>query len=557
MDGAVPIARLIAPCDARGFDRIAMRFLERGEIETVAMSATHLDRRGREIAAFLVERGLAGSAVILTFDPGPGFVEALVGCLYAGAVAVPAPAPRPGSSLERLEAIAAGSNAAAMLTSAALVETLAARAAPDSRLRALPLLLLDDAAGGETPALLPGFDRDPEAPAIIQFTSGSTGIPRGVVLNSACLGANIEMASRGMDVGQDGRREMLINWMPHYHDMGLIGKILIPLALGLEVAHLPPLAFVQRPERWLKAISHYRATTSGAPAFAFDLCASRIPDAVIDQLDLSSWRTAFCGAEPVFASTLDRFWSRFARAGLRREALFACYGLAEVSLYAAGSHAPSDALPQSPSPWARAPIFLDAASREAIRIIRPDRTVAHDGEEGEIWICCPSVAAGYLGAPEDTALAFGARLLPDDGNAWLRTGDLGMIADGALTVMGRIKDVLIRNGVNVAAADVERIATRGLPQLNPNGAAAFQGPDVLGAPLVLMVERERSAAAIGRCKEVERRVRGAVFDGLGIMLDEVCILRPGTLPRTTSGKVRRAAVRDAWAADHVAPAEAC
>lgn len=524
-----------------------MRFLEKGEREAACLLAGDLDRRAREIAAFLLERRLGGSAVILMFDPGPEFVEALVGCIYAGVVAVPAPAPRPGSSMERLEAIAAGSDAAAMLTTARLAGSLAGRAARGNRLHALPVLTIEQMDGGDAPACLPGFDRDPLAPVIVQFTSGSTGAPRGVVLNSACLGANVRMASRGMDVGQDGRREMLVNWMPHYHDMGLIGKILIPLALGLEVVHLPPLAFVQRPARWLSAISRYRATTSGAPAFAFELCASRIPDETIDRLDLSSWRTAFCGAEPVFATTLERFWKRFAKAGLRREALFACYGLAEVGLYAAGSHARGRAALRSASPASgRAPIFLDEESREALRVVRPDRSIAAEGEEGEIWICCPSVAAGYFAAPEDTRSTFGARLLADDGRDWLRTGDLGIVAEDALWVTGRIKDVLIRNGANTAAADVERIALDGRPELHPGGAAAFHGPDGPDSPVVLVVERARGARRAEAGDPLCRAIRRDVSDRLGLDLDEVLLAAPGAIPRTTSGKIRRPLARQRY-----------
>ncbi|HEX8193493.1 MAG TPA: fatty acyl-AMP ligase [Allosphingosinicella sp.] len=536
-------------------ERVIARYLARGEEETAALSGGEIEDSARRVAGGLISAGLPGQRVLLVMETGPDFLYAITGCLYAGVVAIPASEPRAGASLDRLEEIAANSGAAAVLVSTRVADALARRVRPNSPLAGLPLLDVASLAATSAAATCPGLDADPEAPVIVQYTSGSTGAPRGVVLDSACILANIAMSSRGMDVGQRGEAERLVNWMPHYHDMGLVGKILTPLVNGLEVIHMSPLAFAQRPARWLQAISRYRATTSGAPAFALDLCTSRVPDDVVDTLDLSSWRTAFCGAEPVFAATLSEFRRRFARAGLQPEAVFTCYGLAETTLYAAGAHGAESPDEEAP-PGARAPCHLDQASRAAIRIVDEQGRVLPDGAEGEIWIAGPSLAAGYFGDPGASRRTFGARTVPDDGRDYLRSGDLGRVQGDALTITGRIKDVLISAGLNVSASDVERFATRSQTQLNPDGAAAFQLPEEEGGALVLVMERQRGGSAQLDEAEAVRAIRAAVFAALGISLDTIRIVRPGTLPRTTSGKIRRAVARAAWIAGDTPLAEA-
>jgi len=531
-------------------DRVLMRYLHNGDHEAAALTGADIDAAGRRVAGGLDERRLSGCRALIVMETGPDFLSALVGCLYAGVVAVPAPEPRPGASLDRLERIAAVCRPAIVIASPRIGEQLHLRASPGSALSGLPIVDVEGLAEAGAAGRCPGLDRDAGRPVILQYTSGTTGTPRGVVLDSRCLLANIAASSRGMDVGQGEGAELLVNWMPHHHDMGLVGKILTPLVNGLETVHMSPLTFVQRPARWLTAISRYRATTSGAPAFALDLCTSRVPDEILDQLDLSSWRTAFCGAEPVFASTLAAFRRRFARAGLRPEAVFTCYGLAETTLYAAGAHRPAaHAEADLPAPGERAPCYLDAASRAAIRIVGPGGRPLCAGEEGEIWISGPSVAGGYFRDEEATREVFRARTEPGDGREWLRSGDIGRIDGDRLIITGRIKDVLIAGGVNVAAVDVERCATRVLPHLNADAAAAFQGPEEDGAPIILLVERLRGAAADIGEREALHRARAALFRDLGVTLAELHILRPGSLPRTTSGKIRRSAARNVWTAE--------
>lgn len=522
---------------------VRMRYLARGEEETAALTCADIDEAGCRVASGLLAAGLAGKRILLVMETGPDFLAALLGCFYAGAVAVPAPEPRPGASLDRLQGIISACRPAAIVASAKVASQLRDQLTDAGPLAALPLFEVGELRG-ETPlADLPGLAADPSTPVVIQYTSGSTGRARGVILDSACILANLDSAARGMGFGPDGEPDTFVNWMPHYHDMGL-GNILTQLVKGFTGIHMPPLAFVQQPARWLQAITRYRGTTAGGPPFAFELCTA-IPDAVVETLDLSSWRTAFCGAEPVFQSTMDAFRLRFARAGLRPEAVFTCYGLAEMTVYAAGGHRPPERgeVEEASFPGGRAPCWLDSASAAAIRIVGRDRRVLAEGQEGEIWLSDRSVGQGYLGDEEGTAEVFRARLEPDDGRLYLRTGDLGRIDRGALTITGRIKDILISAGVNVAAVDVEHFATRDLPFLNSDAAAAVQGPEEQGGVLGLVVERKRGMSADMDDAEAIRRIRASVFAARGVALDQVFIVDPGTLPRTTSGKIRRAEVR--------------
>lgn len=404
-------------------DRVLVRYLGNDGRETAALTCAAIDGGGRRVAAGLAAAGLGGRRALLVMETGPDFLMAMIGCLYSGVIAIPASEPRPGASLDRLEEIAAGSKAAALIVSRRVSIDLARRVTSGSVLDKIPVVEVATLAAAPPLDDCAGFSAEPSVPVIVQYTSGSTRAPRGVVLDSACILANVAVVTRAFGVGQSDEPEMIVNWMPHYHDMGLIGKIVTPLVNGFETVHMSPLAFVQRPSRWLTVMSQYRGTVSGAPAFAYDLCAERVSDDVIDTLDLSAWKTAFCGAEPVFASTLDAFRRRFARAGLRPSTVFTCYGLAESTLYAAGTHGPE--IEPSPDAGKRAPCWLDPVSRATIRIVgQEDRPVA-DGEEGEIWLTGASIASGYLDDEEATLSTFRCRLDPDDGRDYVRTGTSG------------------------------------------------------------------------------------------------------------------------------------
>lgn len=532
-----PIARRIA--EGAASDRICYRFLDRGETESATLTFAKLDERARALAAGLLGAAAPGDRVLLVFEPGPDFFEALIACVYAGLVAIPAPAPRPGASLERLEGMIRSSGARLILTSAAIRDAVGGRNGQG----AVRTIAIGEVEPGSADGPFPGLDLGPDDPVLIQYTSGSTLDPRGVVLNSACISANVAEIARSLRLREG--EEVFVNWMPHFHDMGLIGSFFLPLLSRGEMVQMPPLAFVQKPARFLEAVSRYRGTMCGGPPLALDMCVDRVPDQAIDGLDLSSWRIVFCGAEPVFESCLDRFRRRFARAGVRPEWVFSVYGLAEATVYAAGTPPRPDQIGTEAGPTDRAPCFMDAGNRENLRIVGDDGRPLPEGEEGEIWLTGPSVAAGYLDDREATARVFGNRIAGDD-RLWVRTGDLAILDGDALMVTGRIKDVLIRGGANIAAADVERVAVEGRAGLNRNGAAAFQ-LDREGTPIVLLVEKERGPWDEADEAGLVRAIRGSVQQALGVGLDEVRILDPGSLPRTTSGKIQRSEARSGWA----------
>ncbi len=408
---------------------------------------------------------------------------------------------------------------------------------------------------------------DPSTPAFLQYTSGSTALPKGVIVTHGNILHNEAMIRAAFGQSEES---VIVGWLPLYHDMGLIGNVLQPLAAGATCVLMPPLAFLQRPVRWLQAIHRYRATTSGGPDFAYDLCVRKVGPEQRAGLDLSSWKVAFNGAEPVRAETLDRFAEAFAPCGFRREAFYPCYGLAEATLFVAGGRLGEppvvgrfaaaglergEAIP-SPASRAKAGCWSAAArpgagSGSLVADPGTGEPLA-PGQVGEIWVAGPSVAAGYWSRPEETARTFRARLAGDSGQGdgpFLRTGDLGFVRGGELFVTGRLKDLIILRGRNHYPQDIERTAEQAHPELEPGGAAAFS-VDVAGEErLVIAHEVGRRFARSGvPVAQVAAALRLAVAEEHEVQVHEVVLLRTGTLPRTSSGKVQRHACRAAWLA---------
>ncbi|MEA2695243.1 MAG: hypothetical protein QOJ16_4630, partial [Acidobacteriota bacterium] len=549
-------------------DSHAYTFLADGEGEGASLTYAQLDARARALAAVLAERGLRGERALLLFPPGLDFILAFWGCLYAGVVAVPAypPKERAGQLDSRLLAILADARPRAVLTTAAVrarLEGLSAR---------LPGLAdLAWFAADEVPdAAAEGF-RDPRlAPAdlaFLQYTSGSTALPKGVMVSHGNLRHNEEMIRQAF--GQSAE-SVIVGWLPLYHDMGLIGNVLQPLYLGARCILMSPLAFLQRPRRWLAAISRYRATTSGGPNFAFDLCVRKIPPEARAGLDLGSWTLAFNGAEPVRAETLERFAAAFAPCGFRRSAFYPCYGLAEATLFAAGG-APgrgpvarsfdraelerNRAAPAAPEEGAALVACGGPWLGQRLAIADPESGALRPaGQVGEIWLSGPSVAAGYWGRPEESEETFRARLAGDpDGVPFLRTGDLGFVDGdtGELFVAGRLKDLIILRGRNLYPQDVERVAEQSFPGLRPGSSAAFAvevaGVDGVEERLVVVLELDRHAAQ-GPAGPVVDAVRAAVAARLEAQIHEVVLVRAGAVPKTSSGKIQRRATRAAYLA---------
>jgi amino acid adenylation domain-containing protein len=536
-------------------DDVAYVFLQDGKNESSRLTYGELDRRARAIAARLQRRSGSGERVLLLFTPGLEFISAFFGCLYAGAVAVPSYPPRPGRSQPRLRALAGDARPGRVLGSAAVVANAADLCADIPELAAAEWI-----AAGEVPDSEADGLPEPRRPAagslaFLQYTSGSTSDPKGVMVGHGNLLANEEVIRTAC---AHTSASTFVSWLPMYHDMGLIGSVLQPLYIGAPCILMSPAAFLQRPLRWLQAITTYRAHTSGAPDFAYDLCVRRIAAEDRAQLDLGSWEVAFNGAEPVRADTLARFAAAFAPCGFRSEAFFPCYGLAEATLIVSGRRRPGPPHVVALRDLDRGRAVAGQGGHPLVScgtagvgltalIADPDSRMECPAESiGEIWVAGPSVAQGYWNRAEETRLCFQAELAGGgDGRRFLRTGDLGFVRGGELFVTGRSKDLLIVRGRNHYPQDLEATAGRSHPALRIGGAAAFAVEEE-GARLVLVHEMERRAKA--PLQEVAAAIRQAVAAEHEVEIGEVVLVRADAVPKTSSGKVRRRACRDLYLA---------
>jgi acyl-CoA synthetase (AMP-forming)/AMP-acid ligase II len=466
------------------------------------------------------------------------FLDALFGCVYAGVCAVPAHVPIPSrlaQTLPRLRSIAADARPHVVLTTR---ELLAARELVPE-LAQIPCIAIDELGGTDASADEPKAAL--EDLAILQYSSGSSGVPRGVMVTHANLMANETMIGEAFGLTPS---TVGLGWLPFQHDMGLIGYVLQPVFTGFECVVMTPLQFLKHPLRWLREITRHCATTSGGPNFAYEMCvaAAERRDESLAGLDLSSWNLAFVGAEPVRAATLDRFAATFARVGFRREAFYPCYGLAEATLIVSGGqHGEPSAVWRDPS--GRTRVSCGHARTGLELAIVNDGIRCDDGVEGEIWVRGASVARGYFGREQASRETFGATL---DGRTWLRTGDLGCVVVGELYITGRDKDVVVKNGVNYAAEDLEHTVDElRLAPLHPSGCAAFGYDDGKHERLVIVNEIARDAAAAW--SNVGDQIVAAIAAAHGTPPDAVMFVHRGSIPRTTSGKIRRSECRALYA----------
>lgn len=543
--------------------RIAFTFVrEDGRAESLGFG--ELAARVDALAGVLARAAAPGERALLLYPPGLAFVTAFFACLRAGLVAVPAPLPRRHGGERHLRALLVDADPALALATREAAPALApALAGGRSH------LLCTDAADVDLaplPAPLPAIGSD--ALAFIQYTSGSTMAPRGVEVGHASLAANVAMirASFGFDADS-----VMVSWLPPFHDMGLVGSIVVPVSVGFRSVLMAPATFLRQPLRWLEAIDAYRATCAGAPDFAWDLCARRVTQQDKARLDLSCLTVAYNGAEPVRAATVRRLFAAFAECGLKPGAIFPCYGLAEHTLLAAGG--PRG---QSPRTLAMSQSRLEAGQvREADRsdpdarelvscgppapgvdllAVDPDSgRPAGVGRVGEIWLAGAAVARGYRNAPAAAQACFEARLA-DGAGPWLRTGDLGFVRDGELYITGRLKDLVIVNGRNLYPQDVEMLVEEVAGFVEPNRCAVFGVDDGGQERLAIVIEADRAlvrlarrgqaaGACLARLDALAQRIRSAVASRVGATVALLVLVRPGTFPRTSSGKVQRALCR--------------
>ena len=545
-------------------NRLAYTFLLDGETEEVHLTYADLDQQARAIGAWLQSLEAYGERALLVYPPGLEFIAGFFGCLYAGVVAIPVyppHSPRLDKSLPKFRAIANDAQPVVALTSSALLtlaENIRAQA-PD--LQALPWIATDTipvslAENWQQPAL------SSTSLAFFQYTSGSTAAPKGVMLTHSNVLHNSALIEHYFEHTAESRG---VIWLPLYHDMGLIGGVIQPLYAGFPVTLMSPISFVQAPRRWLQAISRTRATTSGGPTFAFDLCVSKITPEQRATLDLSSWDMAFTGAEQIHYETLERFVEVFGPCGFRRETFYPGYGLAEATVFVSGGSK------------AASPIFLPVQSAalehnrmvaactgddgartfvgcgktlgdQQIVIVHPETlTRCSPDEVGEIWVSGPSVAQGYWNRPEDTERTFRAYLADTGEGPFLRTGDLGFLKDGELFVTGRLKDLIIVDGRNYYPQDIELTVEQSHPSLRPGCCAAFS-VDVTGKErLVILAEVERryqpKRQQLPLTSEIVQAIRRVVGEHHELRVHTVSLLKPGAIPRTSSGKIQRHACR--------------
>lgn len=528
------VATISAHAERQGA-RDALIFLERGESESERLTYRDLQAAIDSFSAGLVDAGLRGEPVMIALPAGSAFVALFLACLKTGAVAIPAPYPDTARSVERLNSMERDSRPAALVTDAAAISKLAGLAA---RVRLLTPDALRADASVESVAPV-----TPDQPAFVQYTSGSTQAPKGIVITHGNLAANLQMiggafAQVGSNVG--------VSWLPHYHDMGLIGAILEPLWLGAMTVLMQPRAFVQKPIRWLKAIDRYRANTCGGPCFGYDLCTRMISPDEACALDLSSWSVAYCGAEPIRASVLAGFAAHFSGARFRKESFLPCYGLAETTLITS-SVAPGEGYTRreicDSGVSSRSFVSCGPAVAGSRIVIRGEDGAVCDSSSaaGEICVSGPHVSPGLWDGAAHAIRPF-AGVFSYAGETYLPTGDIGALLDGALFPIDRIKDIIILYGAKIHAADVEATILDDPEAADVRAVVAFSVDEGQREKLVVLCELDRHARKKPDQTPLTAHLRRRIADAHGAVA-LVELVAYGTLPRTSSGKIQRAASR--------------
>lgn len=537
--------------------QVAYTFLRNGETETQSFTYQEIHLQAQSIAARLQSVNAFGERALLLYQPGLDFIAAFFGCLYAGVIAVPAYPPRQNQNFSRLQTIVVNAQAKVVLTSASLLPRIQNQFIQEG-LSSLCWFATDQLNCNIASVYQPP-NLSPDTLAFLQYTSGSTGNPKGVMVNHSNLLSNSEVIYQLFGNSHNSRGMI---WLPPYHDMGLIGGILQPLYAGFPVILMASIDFLKKPIRWLKAIDHYKVTTSGGPNFAYDHCLRKVTPQQLVGLDLSTWEVAFTGAETIRAETLDQFTSTFAPCGFRKEAFYPCYGMAEATLIISGGNKAdcpitfdldSSALEQNQAMKAKTRNTSrtlvgcgQSPIEQKIVIVHPDSLIpCLPGHIGEIWVAGPSVAQGYWNEPEETEKYFQAFLAGTYECPFMRTGDLGFLEDRELFVTGRIKDVIIIRGQNHYPQDIELTAEKSHLALKAGSSAAFTVEFKGCDRLVIVQEVERSYLQKLNVQEIVRQVRQSIAEQHGLEVFTTVLVKTGSLLKTSSGKIRRRSCRDA------------
>ncbi len=553
-------------------------YLIDGEIEAAHLTHGALDRQARAIGAILQSYRARGERALLLYPAGLEFISAFFGCLYAGVIAVPLPPPnmaQPQRTVPRLRTIANDAQPMFVLTTSSILAKVEGLFTQAPELRTLHWLATDKVVGSAADEW-----QDPAAAAntlaLLQYTSGSTAVPRGVMVSHENLLQNSAHISQAFEITSD---TVSVTWLPVFHDMGLTNGIVQPIYGGRQCVLMPPQSFLQRPARWLQAISRYKATISGGPNFAYEMCARKIAPEQRDGLDLSSWKVAYNGAEPVRVDTLKRFATAFSSCGFRPSFFYPCYGLAEATLIVSGGLMKDEpvlcttrvaalehngiAEASDAAPNVRTLVGCGSAMPDTkIVVAHPESmTACAPDEVGEIWVSSPSVTQGYWNRPEETKGIFNAYLADTGEGPFLRTGDLGFLRDGELFVTGRLKDLIIIGGRNLYPNDIEFTVEQSHAAVRSGCCVAFSVDVIDDERLIVAAEVERryqperhqlngesrddshASNQNGRSPAdldaVSRAIRRAVAEEHDVRVHAVVLLKAGSIPKTPSGKVQR------------------
>ncbi|MCC5661303.1 amino acid adenylation domain-containing protein [Nostoc sp. XA010] len=542
-------------------NKIGFQFLHDGKTVTATLTYQELHKQAKAIASQLKSTGVVeGECALLLYPPGLEFISAFFACLYAGVVAVPAYPPHLNRPTPRLQAIIANTQTRIALTTEQILANGPRLFEHTPQLQALQYIATDCL----TDSLADNWEEigiASNAIAFLQYTSGSTSTPKGVMVSHENLLHNQRLIQLGFGHTEE---TTVVGWLPLFHDMGLIGNMLQPLYLGRPCILMPPVAFLQNPFHWLQAISQYKATTSGGPNFAYDLCVRRITPEQKATLDLSSWEVAFNGAEPIRAETIERFTETFASCGFKREVFYPCYGMAETTLIVSGGNKKAPPILQAVEKAALEqnqviPTNLtDATAQKLVSCGQPlgdlhvvianpkTLTKCSPSEVGEIWVAGSSVTQGYWRKSQQTQSTFQAYLQHTHEGPFLRTGDLGFFHAGELFITGRLKDLIIIRGRNHYPQDIELTVEKSHPALQPTCSAAFSVDVADEEKLAVVVELKRSHLRSFDVEEVARAIRQAVAENSELQVYGILLLKPGSILKTSSGKIQRQACRTSF-----------
>ena len=534
-------------------DLVVFKFLDDGVQVSETITIQLLDQKARAVAEKLQQSGKKGERVVLLFPPGMAYIISLFGCFYAGMVAVPAYPPRRNRSSNRVFRIIEDAGISHCLTNAQVLKDIERNFAADFENHHIRWISFEEID-------LTRFDHW-NAPdlaeddlALLQYTSGSTGEPKGVMISHFQILYNSEYIGRSFGFS---KASVGMNWLPIYHDMGLIGTIMQGPYFGFLSITMPPMVFLQDPAKWLKAISAHKATIAGGPNFAYDHCVNKVDLSQLDGVDLSSIETFFCGAEPVRRQTLEAFAEKFSNHGVNINQMYPCYGMAETVLIVTGGMKGSaqrfvvldqqalnrgnvvvvdEQHPDHVHFTGCGHCWLDTR----VRIVNPETCMPSAANEvGEIWISGSGVSRGYWGRTNGNELGFGYRLADEPEKEYFRSGDLGFMIGEELFVTGRIKDLMIFRGVNVYPTDVEFLAQQAHPSLRQNAGAAFSVMVDGEERLVLVQEVERSSMHNLPSEAIFSVIRQVIAEEFELSIYAILLLRPGSLPLTSSGKIQR------------------